>query len=157
MGRDKKLFRFYKFRTMYSDAKDRFPKLYRYNYTDKQSKTLKFKLKNDPRLTILGKKLRRTSLDEIPNLINVIKGDMYLVGPRPEIPEMLKYYRKNQLLKFNVKPGITGYAQTNGRSFLTLQETISLDLKYLKEQSFSTDFKILLKTIIVVLRGIGAF
>lgn len=156
VGKRKKLFKFYKFRTMWVDAKQRFPQLYSYKYKDTVG-SVRFKILDDPRLTRFGKKLRRTSLDELPNLINVIKGEMSLVGPRPEIPEMLKYYKKSQLLKFSVKPGITGYAQTSGRGFLTFQETIKYDLKYAREKSFLTDLKILFKTVKVVIKGIGAF
>lgn len=157
LGKNRKPFRFYKFRTMYDDAEKKFPKLYEYKYSKKEIKTMQFKIKNDPRLTKFGKYLRKTSLDELPNLINVIKGEMTFIGPRPEIPEMLKYYSKYQILKFSVKPGITGYAQVNGRGLLTFQETISQDLQYIKDQNFLTDLKILAKTLIVVIKGLGAF
>lgn len=157
VGKNKKLFRFYKFRTMYKDAKKRYPKLYDYRYTKDEIKRFRFKVPDDPRLTKFGARLRKTSLDELPNLINVIKGEMALIGPRPEIPEMLKYYTKTQMKKFSVRPGITGYAQVHGRGLLTLQETIKFDLDYIKERGFAVNLKILTKTIVVVLRGIGAF
>lgn len=157
IGKNGKPFRFYKFRTMWNDAQKRYPKLYKYQYSKEEIKKMRFKIINDPRLTRFGRWLRNTSLDELPNLINVIRGEMSLVGPRPEIPQMIKYYTKKQMLKFSVKPGITGYAQVNGRGLLTFQETIAYDLKYIKEQSFLTDLKILAKTIVVVIKAAGAF
>lgn len=157
IGKNRKRFVFYKFRTMYLDARAQYPNLYRYKYSSKEVKLIKFKIENDPRLTNFGRYIRRTSLDELPNLINVIKGEMSLIGPRPEIPEMLPYYRQDQLVKFSVKPGITGIAQTEGRGYLTLQETIKCDIKYVKNQSLLLDLRILFKTVLIVLRGTGAF
>jgi lipopolysaccharide/colanic/teichoic acid biosynthesis glycosyltransferase len=157
LGKNRKRFRFYKFRTMWKDAKKRFPELYKYMYSKKELNNLLFKLPEDPRLTKFGRYLRITSLDELPNLINVIRGEMNFVGPRPEIPEMLKYYGKNQLTKFSVRPGITGYSQVSGRGLLTFKETITFDLKYIEEKSFGTDLKILIKTIWVIIKAIGAF
>lgn len=157
VGKDRKPFAFYKFRTMCADAKKRFPELYRCKFSKKEIKTMRFKLLEDPRLTRFGKKLRRTSLDELPNLINVIRGEMSLIGPRPEIPQMMKYYKKNQLAKFSVKPGITGLSQVNGRGFLTFQQTIAYDLEYVKNKNLLIDLKIILKTLLVVLKGLGAF
>ncbi len=157
LTKDGKKFRFYKFRTMWVDAREQYPSLYEYKYTPQEIKKMNFKIKDDPRLTNFGKLVRRTSLDELPNLINVVRGEMSLVGPRPEIPEMLKYYRKNQLKKFSVTPGITGLAQVAGRGLLTFQETIRLDLNYVENRSFTMDFRILLKTVWIVLKGTGAF
>lgn len=157
VGKNQKLFRFYKFRTMYHDAEKRYPQLYRYEYSKEEIKTLRFKIPNDPRHTRFGNYLRKTSLDELPNLINVIKGEMSLIGPRPEIPQMLMYYRKDQLAKFSVRPGVTGYAQVKGRGLLTLQETIKTDLEYIKDQAPLVDLQIILRTIWVMLRGVGAF
>lgn len=157
MGKGRKRYVFYKFRTMYEDARRRYPSLYKYEYTRSEIKRMKFKIEDDPRLTPFGKYIRKTSLDELPNLINVIKGDMSLVGPRPEIPEMLRYYSKEQLIKFSIKPGVTGLAQVSGRGLLTFQETINLDILYVREKSIKTDINISLKTIIVVLKAVGAF
>lgn len=157
IGRGGRQFTFYKFRTMYVDARDRFPSLYAYDYTPGEIRTMFFKLIEDPRLTRVGARLRRTSVDEIPNLINVLKGDLTLVGPRPEIPEMLRYYERHQLAKFGVKPGLTGLAQVNGRAILRLQETISADLEYVRRRSVWIDLWILLKTVKVVLFRVGAF
>ena len=93
-------FTFYKFRTMHVDAKERFPELYRYEYNDEKIKNHYFKIADDPRLTRFGSYFRKTTIDELPNLINVLKGDMGLVGPRPDIPEMIKYYQGWQKKKF---------------------------------------------------------
>lgn len=157
VGRSGRPFTFYKFRTMWCDARARYPELYAYQYTPADVATMSFKIKNDPRLTRLGRVLRTTSLDELPNLINVIRGDMSLVGPRPEIPEMLPYYSKAQLLKFSVKPGMTGLAQVSGRGTLTFQEMIAADLENCRSASFTYDLKILLRTLASVLKRSGAF
>src|SRR5258708_239240 len=98
-------FWFVKFRTLFADARERFPELYAYRYTEEEIVNLKFKIYPDPRVTPQGRWLRQTSLDELPNFWNVLTGQMALVGPRPEIPEMLPYYRGWMLDKFNVRPG----------------------------------------------------
>lgn len=157
VGQHGEPFTFYKFRTMHVDARDLYPELYAYVYTPEELKTMTFKLVDDPRLTRFGERLRKTSLDELPNFINVLKGDMSLVGPRPDIPEMVKYYKGWQQAKFTVKPGITGYAQTNGRGLLTFQETLCYDVQYVQERSFGKDLWILARTIVITLRRIGAF
>lgn len=157
LGKDLKLFKFYKFRTMWSDAKQRYPNLYDYRLSPHQLDIYKFKTAEDPRLTRFGRYLRRTSLDELPNLINVIKGDMSLVGPRPEIPPMLPYYSQEERTKFSVKPGITGYAQIKGRGLLTFKQTIKYDLRYIHDRGLVFDLQIIIWTIAVVLRGLGAF
>jgi lipopolysaccharide/colanic/teichoic acid biosynthesis glycosyltransferase len=149
-------FRFAKFRTMYSDARERFPELYAYQYTESEISSMKFKLPNDPRLTRVGRWLRRTSLDELPNLFNVLRGDMALVGPRPEVPEMTDYYESHQLAKFVVKPGLTGLAQTRGRNILTFQQTIASDLEYVHTRSHWLDLQILLRTVWTVAVQFGA-
>jgi anaerobic magnesium-protoporphyrin IX monomethyl ester cyclase len=150
-------FHFYKFRTMYVDAKDRFPELYKYEYSPEEVKKIHFKIPDDPRLTRFGEHLRKTTLDELPNLINVIKGDMNLIGPRPDIPEMVKYYEDWQKKKFLVKPGVTGISQVNGRGLLSFQETLRLDVEYVENKSVWMNIKVLLKTIKVTLQRIGAF
>jgi len=157
VGKGGKLFSFYKFRTMHVDARQRFPHLYRYEYTPEEFRTYRFKMVEDPRLTRFGKYLRRTTLDELPNLFNVLKGDMTLVGPRPEIPEMARLYQPYQMKKFTVKPGVTGLAQVNGRGLLTIQETLRYDLDYVDTRCLKKDLAILLKTIKVTVLRIGAF
>jgi lipopolysaccharide/colanic/teichoic acid biosynthesis glycosyltransferase len=157
VGAGTRPFRFVKFRTMYADAPKRFPELYVYAYSPDQMKTLKFKLDPDPRLTPFGRWLRRTSLDELPNFWNVLTGDMALVGPRPEIPQMLPYYEGEMLQKFTVPPGITGLAQVSGRGRLGFYETVDLDVAYVERKGFWHDAKLLLKTAKMVIRQDGAF
>lgn len=150
-------FMFYKFRTMYHNARELYPHLYTYDYSATELPTFCFKIPDDPRLTRMGRFLRKTSLDELPNLWNVVKGDIALVGPRPEIPEMGRHYEAWQWLKFKVKPGLTGYAQVNGRGFLSFQETVFYDVQYVLERSWRTDLWVLCKTLDVVVRSLGAF
>lgn len=150
-------FTFYKFRTMHTNARERFPELYEYKYTPEEIETMYFKVQDDPRLTRIGKHVRKTTLDELPNYINVLKGDMTLVGPRPDIPEMVKYYKPWQRKKFQVKPGITGPAQINGRGILSFQKTLKYDVEYVEKRNWQMDLKILIKTIGVTVMRIGAF
>lgn len=156
LGEGERRFRFVKFRTMYVDARQRFPDLYAYRFAPSDVDTMYFKLAEDPRLTRFGRHLRRTSLDELPNLFNVLRGDMSLVGPRPEIPDMLPYYRGAQRAKFAVKPGLTGLAQVSGRNILRFQRTIELDLEYVRNRSIWLDLRILARTPLVVVRMLGA-
>ena len=157
IGRDGRAFRFYKFRTMYVDAPQRFPEMYAYNYSREELQTMYFKLIDDPRLTRLGQHLRRTSLDELPNLINVVLGNVSLVGPRPDIPEMVRYYRPDQMLKLTSKPGVTGLAQISGRGVLRFQETLAADLEYCRKRSLWLDLQILARTAHTVFSRVGAF
>ncbi|MGB8472925.1 MAG: sugar transferase [Candidatus Acidiferrum sp.] len=157
LGRNGKPFRFVKFRTLYADAKKRFPDLYAYQYSDRELQDLKFKVDKDPRVTPQGVWLRRSSFDELPNFWNVVKGDMALVGPRPEIPEMLPYYKGEMLLKFSVRPGITGLAQISGRGRLGFFETVAYDVEYAKNHTLWLDLRIILKTIWMVFVRDGAF
>lgn len=157
VGRNGRFFKFVKFRTLYVDARRRFPELYAYRYDERQLEALRFKTENDPRVTPRGQWLRRSSLDELPNFWNVLIGDMALVGPRPEIPEMLRYYRGDMLRKFTVRPGITGIAQTSGRGRLRFYDTVEHDLEYVRNQSLRLDLKILLKTVRMILLRDGAF
>lgn len=157
VGKDFKKFTFYKFRTMWADANKKFPDLYKYYYTENEMENMKFKVADDPRITKAGLYIRKTSLDELPNLINVLKGEMNLIGPRPEIPEMIKYYKTWQMDKFSVKPGITGLAQVNGRGLLTFQKTVEYDIIYIKKKNVLLNFNIFWKTIGVVIKSIGAF
>lgn len=150
-------FRFTKFRTYYADAERRFPHLYSYSYTPAEVDRLFFKVPNDPRATRVGAWLRKSTLDELPNLWHVVTGDMSLVGPRPEIPPMLPYYLPSELRKFSVRPGITGIAQISGRGLLSFRETVRLDLKYVDERSVWGDLTILAITLIKVALRQGAF
>lgn len=150
-------FKFVKFRTMYQDARERFPGMYAYNYTEQELDGLKIKVTDDPRATRLGKWLRTSTLDEIPNFWNVLTGDMALVGPRPEIPELLRYYAGQDREKYLVRPGITGLAQVSGRGRLRFKETAQMDVEYVRRRSALVDWKIILKTIKIVVLRDGAF
>ncbi len=157
VGHGGRTFTFYKFRTMYADAKERFPELYDYRYSTEQWNTLFYKLPEDPRMTRFGRIVRKTTLDELPNLFNVLKGDMSLVGPRPELPDYVEYYTPAQLAKFSVRAGVTGLAQSSGRGTLPVQDQIAADLEYVARSSFWFDVKILARTVAMVVRGVGAF
>jgi lipopolysaccharide/colanic/teichoic acid biosynthesis glycosyltransferase len=150
-------FRFYKFRTMRVDARRDFPQLYAQEVSEQVLSRLYLQVPDDPRVTRIGRFLRRTSLDELPNFYNVLRGDMGLVGPRPEMVEMAKYYHGEQRLKFTVKPGITGKAQVNGRGLLNFQDTVSLDVEYVRERSLANDLRLLVRTAVVMVKGTGAF
>ena len=110
---------------------------------------------NDPRITKVGKILRRTSLDEIPQAINVLKGDMSIVGPRPEITSIASKYDENQKKVFNYKPGITGISQVNGRQLLTPQQRVAMEINYYDNANFWKDFEIALKTFKVIFNNNG--
>lgn len=134
-GKDEKIFKLYKFRTM-TDEKDEKGVL----------------LPDEVRLTKFGKLLRATSLDELPEVFNIIKGDMSVVGPRPLLVKYLPYYRKGEHERHSVRPGLTGYAQIHGRNFLMWDERISMDVQYVKKITFIGDLKILLETVVKVLK-----
>ena len=153
IGRGGRPFTFWKFRGMYVDARERFPELYDYTYSAEEVQNLRFHPGEDPRVTRVGHFIRRTSLDELPNLLNVVFGDMSLVGPRPEIPELIPYYGRAAKVVLSVKPGITSLAKLIGRDHITFQETLELDLRYIRERSLRTDFGILLGTVVMVTTG----
>lgn len=157
VGLNGRLFKFVKFRTLYADARKTFPELYAYRYSDEELRTLKFKVVNDPRVTPQGQWMRTTTLDELPNFWNVLKGEMALVGPRPEIPEMVPYYKGDMRLKFAVRPGVTGLAQISGRGRLGFYETVALDVEYVKRRTLALDFKILCLTALKMITRDGAF
>ena len=151
VGKNGKLFRVYKLRTMISKAEDFSPS---YNREDLSS--MSFQQKDDPRITRMGKFLRR-GFDELPELVNVLKGEMSLVGPRPEVSEIVQLYNEREKKRLQVKPGITCTSIICGRGDLTIQETIDYDLEYIQNQSFLLDAKILVQTSWVVLvTGRGA-
>jgi exopolysaccharide biosynthesis polyprenyl glycosylphosphotransferase len=154
VGKDGRSFTVIKFRTMVRDAEQRKADLARLN--DHQ-RGLLFKLPNDPRVTRSGSWLRRWSLDELPQLANVLTGDMSLVGPRPALPEEAAMYGDHVRRRLAVKPGITGLWQVNGRSDLSWDESVRLDLRYVENWSFVLDLQILWKTCAAVLRGSGAY
>jgi exopolysaccharide biosynthesis polyprenyl glycosylphosphotransferase len=151
IGRKGKKFLCYKFRTMVVNADELKEQLKHLN----ERKGPLFKISNDPRVTRLGRWLRRYSLDELPQLWNVLKGDMSLVGPRPPVPEECAEYRPEYWRRLDVKPGITGLWQVYARQDPSFERALALDLEYIATWSLRLDFKILLKTIPVVLAGTG--
>jgi len=146
LGKDGRPFDFYKFRSMYQNSE---------NVGSKQ-----YSSKNDPRVTGMGRLLRRTSLDELPQLWNILKGDMSFIGPRPVLPyHPWKYddYSEEEKKRFYVLPGITGLAQVKGRRSLTWKERIRYDIKYIDSLSFKNDIMIILKTIRVIMSNEGNY
>lgn len=154
LGEGGRMIPVYKFRSMYKNAEQMIE-----SFTEEQKReyTENFKLKDDPRITKVGKFLRKTSLDELPQLVNVIKGEMAIVGPRPIVQAELEKYSGYEELFLSVKPGLTGMWQAFGRSDTTYQERVNLDVEYILNQSLILDFKIILYTIISVLKGKGAY
>ncbi|HVP37962.1 MAG TPA: sugar transferase [Candidatus Saccharimonadales bacterium] len=148
-----RLFTFYKLRSMHVGAHLRRSELWHLNEADGPV----FKISKDPRVTRLGRWLRRTSLDELPQLLNVLKGEMSLVGPRPPLPEEVERYEPWQMRRLDVKPGITCLWQISGRSRLGFDEWMRLDLEYIRHRSLALDLKILLRTLPAVLSRDGAY
>lgn len=146
-GLNGKEFNMYKFRSMVHNAEDLLENLMSKNEMDGPV----FKIKDDPRITKIGKFIRKTSLDELPQLFNVLKGDMSLVGPRPPIPREVIQYNKYQYQRLLVKPGITCYWQISGRNNIDFDEWVELDLKYIKERNLFKDIYIILMTLPVLL------
>ena len=153
VGKDGRMFRIFKFRTMVVDAEQRRVNLLVSNETD----GVLFKLRQDPRVTAVGAHLWRWSIDELPQLINVLLGDMSLVGPRPALPDETAKYAEHVRRRLVVKPGLTGLWQVNGRSDLSWDESVRLDLRYVENWSFVLDVQIMWKTISALLRGLGAY
>ncbi len=154
VGRYGRHFKFYKFRSMYVDAEARKSELMDQN---ESSDGVIFKMKDDPRITRVGKFLRRTSLDELPQLWNVFIGDMSLVGPRPPVPSEVQEYTLEDRKRLNVIPGITCLWQINGRSEIPFHEQVRLDKDYILAPSIWKDLVILLKTVPAILGGKGAY
>lgn len=156
IGKHANQFRIIKFRSMVHNAEERLaddPVLYR-KYI---GNSYKLEPEEDPRITPIGRFLRKTSLDELPQLINVLKGDMSLVGPRPIVRDELKEYGERAVDLLSVKPGVTGHWQVEGRSGIGYPERVDLELHYVRHQSIWLDVKILFKTIWIVIAGRGAY
>jgi len=153
IGLGGKTITFIKFRTMCVDAEKQLDELLEKNEKDGPI----FKIKDDPRITPIGRFLRNYSLDELPQLFSVIKGEMSLVGPRPPLAREVEQYDARAAQRLTVKPGITCYWQVMGRSDLSFEEWIALDLKYIEDMSFWLDLQIILRTPLAVLRGKGAY
>ncbi len=151
-GKNGKQFRIYKFRTMCIDAEDKLKDLQSENEMDGPV----FKIKDDPRITRIGKFLRATSIDEFPQLVNILLGDMSFVGPRPALPDEVAEYSERDKFRLKVTPGLTCYWQiTPNRNSITFDEWMELDRKYILERSLLLDFKLFFKTIIVVFKKEG--
>lgn len=143
VGRDGKVFQFYKFRSMVPDAENLLGELLEQN----EMMGPAFKMKNDPRITRVGRFIRKTSIDELPQLWNILKGDMSIVGPRPPLPREVQQYDDYQRQRLYVTPGLTCYWQIQPhRNALTFDEWLELDLKYIQERSFLNDWRIIFKT-----------
>ena len=153
VGRHGTPFTIYKFRTMRDDAEDMLAGLLAFNQND----GVLFKLRRDPRITRIGRLLRRCSLDELPQLINVFKGDMSLVGPRPPLPSEVAVYPADMRRRLVVKPGLTGLWQVSGRSDLSWDDAMRLDLRYVENWSLTLDLIIMLRTVSAVMRANGAY
>jgi exopolysaccharide biosynthesis polyprenyl glycosylphosphotransferase len=153
VGRDRETFCVWKFRSMYADAEHRRAALETLNEHD----GVLFKIRNDPRITPVGQFLRKYSLDELPQLVNVLRGQMSLVGPRPPLPSEVEQYEGHTHRRLLVKPGITGLWQVSGRSNLSWEDTVRLDLQYVENWSLGLDLMVLAKTVLTVVRGSGAY
>jgi lipopolysaccharide/colanic/teichoic acid biosynthesis glycosyltransferase len=153
VGKGGKPFKIYRFRTMVVDTEARLAEIRERN----EPGGVLFKMRGDLHVTVIGARLRKWSLDELPQLINVLRGDMSLVGPRSALPEETENYASHVLLLLDVKPGLTGMWQVNGRSDLSWDESVRLDLRYVENWSFALDLQILWKTVTVLLRGSGAY
>lgn len=151
-GKDGKEFKLYKFRTMWAGAEDNLAALLPRNELDGPA----FKVKDDPRVTRFGHFLRKTSLDELPQLLNILRGEMSLVGPRPPLPQEVARYTEYQRQRLKVVPGLTGLWQTQPHRYrLPFDRWVELDLRYIQEQSFWLDWKLLFRTVVAVFRREG--
>ncbi|MGG1555812.1 sugar transferase [Paenibacillus ferrarius] len=153
VGKDGKEFNMYKFRSMVHNAEDLLAGLLDQN----EVSGAMFKLKNDPRVTKIGRVIRKTSIDELPQLLNVLKGEMSLVGPRPALPREVEAYTVYDRQRLIVIPGCTGLWQVSGRSSVGFKEMVELDLAYIAKRSLFYDLKIMMKTIVVLLGSKDAF
>ena len=153
IGKNGRRFKIYKFRSMYIDAEERKKEL-----ADKNEMSgFMFKMKDDPRITKIGAFIRKTSLDELPQFLNILKGEMSLVGTRPPTEEEFKNYNEHYRRRLSMTPGLTGLWQISGRSDITdFDEVVKLDLEYIDNWSLTEDIRIILKTVYVVLFGRGA-
>lgn len=147
VGLNGKEFNMFKFRSMVTNAEEKLEELLRYN----EIQGAMFKMKNDPRITKVGRIIRKTSIDELPQLFNVLRGEMSLVGPRPPLPREVKEYTDYDMQRLFVVPGCTGLWQVSGRSSIGFDEMVNLDLQYIAKRSIWFDLKIIIKTVFVLL------
>jgi len=164
VGQDGRTFKFYKFRTMLVDNSDHAHRSFAEDFIkgrlmseDEKKDRRVFKLQNDPRVTSIGRFLRKTSLDELPQFINVLRGEMTLVGPRPPLAYELAHYKEWHRGRLAVKPGLTGLWQVSGRSTVPFDEMVMLDLYYIENWSLALDLKIIARTVPVMLFGLGGY
>ncbi|MED4054185.1 sugar transferase [Niallia taxi] len=153
VGKDGKEFYMYKFRSMVANAEDKLNELLEMNEVDGAM----FKMKNDPRVTNIGRFIRRTSIDELPQLYNVLKGEMSLVGPRPPLPREVAEYTNFDKQRLLVVPGCTGLWQISGRNELNFNQMVDLDLQYIKNRTLLFDIQIIIKTVICMVKKDGAY
>ncbi|WP_376717957.1 sugar transferase [Paenibacillus forsythiae] len=153
IGKDEKPFEMYKFRSMVSNAEELKKSLMAYN----EVSGAMFKIKNDPRITKIGRFLRKTSIDELPQLWNVLVGNMSLVGPRPPLPDEVAQYSEYDKQRLTVTPGCTGYWQVHARNSVGFEEMVQLDLTYIRMRSTALDLKIILKTGLMLLGSKNAY
>lgn len=146
VGKNGKVFKMYKFRSMVVNAEELKEKL---SHKNEMSGPM-FKMKDDPRVTKVGKFIRRTSLDELPQLWNVLKGDMSLVGPRPSLPKEVKQFEKWMFRRLTVKPGLTCYWQVSGRNNIDFEDWMKLDISYVEDRNLWIDIKLIFKTVFVL-------
>jgi undecaprenyl-phosphate galactose phosphotransferase len=156
VGRDGGLFRCYKFRSMVKNANRVLGDYLEHNPAAREEWNRSFKLKHDPRITWFGQCLRKTSMDELPQLFNVLKGDMSLVGPRPIVPNEIELYAERIADYYRCRPGITGLWQVSGRNLVAYERRVRLDAIYARKQSLWLDVIILFRTVKVVISGVGA-
>jgi exopolysaccharide biosynthesis polyprenyl glycosylphosphotransferase len=152
VGKNEQPFRIYKFRSMCTDAEDKLKDVLDRNFLSGAM----FKIKDDPRITKVGKFIRKTSIDELPQFFNVLKGDMSLVGPRPSSRMEVDGYTNYDKKRLSVTPGCTGLWQVSGRNTIGFNEMVELDITYIKKKSIWFDIKILLKTVVIVINSRGA-
>lgn len=155
IGKNGEVIYLYKFRSMYSDSKERLEKMLQ-NPEIRKEWEENFKLENDPRITKVGRMLRKTSLDELPQLLNILRGDMSIVGPRPVIENELEKYGEEKEKFLSVTPGLTGWWACNGRSCTSYEDRKKLELYYVEHWGIFLDLKIMFKTFISVIKGNGA-
>jgi len=153
VGLNGKEFKMYKFRSMVVNAEELKDKLKANN----EMSGPMFKMKDDPRITKIGRFIRKTSIDELPQLINILKGDMSLVGPRPSLPKEVEKFEPWMLRRLDVKPGLTCYWQVSGRNSIDFENWMKLDIKYVNERSFFLDIKLILKTFFVLFGDDNAY
>jgi len=153
IGKDEKPFRMYKLRSMYADAEERLKDLLDKN----EISGAMFKMRNDPRVTKVGKFIRKTSIDELPQLINVLRGEMSLVGPRPPLAREVAEYTEQDKKRLSVTPGCTGLWQINGRNNLCFKEMVELDMVYIEHRNLLFDIKIMLKTVRAIVAAQDAY